>query len=441
MGSMMRAPWVEEIMLSCLPGSPVSADASLFAAISGDGGGEDRISALPDSLLCNVVSRLPVQDGARTGALSHRWRGIWRATPLVLVDAHLFPDGGPVDWLAPTGAVSRILASHPGPFRCVLLANHQIDYSNKDALADWLRLLADKGVENLTLVNRPFTFNVPLQLPLSLLYCGASLRRLYLGVWIFPFTTGLPRYPDVSVFPHLQELGICHGLMEERDLQYVLACSPKLEILAALAFVGGRGYAPELFVLGYLDTAKHVLEIGNTIIKAGVTEVSPNTVVPTVKVLALKARFRVAEEVRTLLSFLRCSPEVETLYIMASDNDIEHYDDPGEVKPRDKLNSTFWQGFVPIKCVQSRVKKVVFDQFSGGTNQFGFLKMVLRKAVLLQKVIVLLAGLDSVKASEATRKLRPVVSKRKWASKVMDEISLEVRGRAADHVWSQSIAV
>lgn len=183
-----------------------------------------------------------------------------------------------------------------------------------------------------------------------------------------------------------------------------------------------------------------MLEIGNTIIKAGVTKVSPITVVPNVKVLALKARFRVTEEVRTLLSFLRCFPEVETLRIMASDNDIDHYDDPGEVKPRDKLNSTFWQGVAPIKCVQSRVKKVVFDQFSGGTNQVGFLKMVLRKAVLLQKVIVLLAGLDSVKASEATRKLRPVVSKRKWGSKVMDEISLEVRERAAGHVWTYSEA-
>uniref|UniRef100_A0ACD5V4F1 Uncharacterized protein n=1 Tax=Avena sativa TaxID=4498 RepID=A0ACD5V4F1_AVESA len=347
---MTTAPWLGEIMDSCLPASPISNEAFLFAYISvdGDGGGsEDRISALPDNLLCNVVSRLPVHDAARTGALSQRWRGLWHATQLVLDDADLLPDGGPVDWRAPAAAVSRILASHPGPFRCVHLANNLIDESNKDALAEWLRLLADKGVENLTLVNRPFSLKMPLQLPLSLLRCGASLRRLYLGVWLFPFTTGLSRSPDV--FPHLQELGICAGITEESDLQYVLACSPKLEILAFISNyaypdrvrIGSHslrcvlvwhslatevaimaaphlqrliiyctfpteegttikvkiGYAPELAVLGYLDTAKHVLEIGNTIIKA-----------------------------------------------------------------RDKLNSTFWQGVAPIKSLQSCVKKVVFDQ-------------------------------------------------------------------------------
>jgi hypothetical protein len=52
-------------------------------------------------------------------------------------------------------------------------------------------------------------------------------------------------------------------------------------------------------------------------LQAGVTKVSPDAVVPSIKVLALKVRFRVAEEVRTLLSFLRCFPEVETLHIMA----------------------------------------------------------------------------------------------------------------------------
>lgn len=47
------------------------------------------------------------------------------------------------------------------------------------------------------------------------------------------------------------------------------------------------------------------------------TNVCPNTVLPSVKVLALKVRFRVPKKVRTLLCFLRCFPGVETLHIMA----------------------------------------------------------------------------------------------------------------------------
>ncbi|KAF7088323.1 hypothetical protein CFC21_091445 [Triticum aestivum] len=471
---------LEHVMDCCLPASPVSPNAHLSAATSSTDG-EDRISPLPDTLLRNVVSRLPVKDAARTGALSHRWRGLWRATPLALDDAHLLPSPVPAATL-----VSRVLASHPGPFRAVRIAEIPIDESNEVALLpEWLRHLADKGVEDLTLVNRPYSFDVPVQLPATLLRCGASLRRLYLGVWLFPFTTGLPRGPDV--FPHLQDLGLCHGITEERDLDYVLSCSPKLETLALISNygypdrvrIGSRslrcvllwhsladevaavsapnlqriiiycthpsedggvirvriGHAPQLAVLGYLDTATHELEIGNTIIKAGVTKVCPNTVVPSVKVLALKVRFRVPKEVRTLLCFLRCFPGVDTLHIMASDNDTDHYDDPGEVKPSDMLKSTFWQGVSPIKCVKSRVQKLVFDQFTGGTNQVEFLKLVLGGAVLLQKVIVLLAGPDSLSIREATSKLQPLASKRMWASKVSGRTSLEVRGRAAGQVW------
>ena len=82
-----------------------------------------------DAHLCNVVSHLPVRDAARTGALSHRWRGLWRATPLALDDAHLLPS--PV----PTAAlVSRVLSSHPGPFRAVRIAEIPIDESNEEAL-------------------------------------------------------------------------------------------------------------------------------------------------------------------------------------------------------------------------------------------------------------------------------------------------------------------
>ena len=175
-----------------------------------------------------------------------------------------------------------------------------------------------------SLVNRPWPLDV--LLPASILRCS-SLQRLYLGLWEFPDTTGHPRGPDV--FPQLQELGICHTIMQERDLEYLLACSPELKIFALILsygfpsrvtitsnslccallwfsmvdeldvvaaprlqrlimFWGPRGvttrvkigHAPNLTVLGYLYTADHVLQIGNTTIKVSIEFVSPSFPAP-----------------------------------------------------------------------------------------------------------------------------------------------------------------
>jgi hypothetical protein len=308
-----------QIVYPCLPESPFPAldqdfDKPSYSSVP-PAGGEDRISALPDDLLRNIFSRLRVKDAGRAAATSPRWRDIWRSTPCVLEDRHLIrqldlQDG--VDWTALAAAVSRVLLAHPGPFRWVHLTWNFMG-SQEEALANWLRLFAAKGVENLVLVNRPWPLDMAL--PASILRCSA-LRRLYIGVWHFPDTsrrTVPPRGPDV--FPHLQELGICHTIMDERDLDYLLACSPQLKILSfnvsygfpsrleissrslccmllwfsmaeELAMVdtprlqrliiytpgAGQtlrvkiGHAPQLTVLGYLETAAHVLEIGNTII-------------------------------------------------------------------------------------------------------------------------------------------------------------------------------
>uniref|UniRef100_A0A8R7UP42 F-box domain-containing protein n=1 Tax=Triticum urartu TaxID=4572 RepID=A0A8R7UP42_TRIUA len=55
-----------------------------------DGGGgdagDDRLSALPDDLLCVILSRLKALQTVRTCVLSTRWRHLWRAVPRLDID-------------------------------------------------------------------------------------------------------------------------------------------------------------------------------------------------------------------------------------------------------------------------------------------------------------------------------------------------------------------
>uniref|UniRef100_A0A0E0FP39 FBD domain-containing protein n=1 Tax=Oryza nivara TaxID=4536 RepID=A0A0E0FP39_ORYNI len=452
MDDIMRA------IFACIPGmrSPASPGGCLSAAFGGgdddgeegEGEGEDRISRLPDAVLSSIVSRLPVKDGARTAVLSPRWRRVWASTPLVLDDADLLPDddGPQIFWRDVADAVSRVLAAHPGPFRCVRLTN-ACSYAGSRgaaALSRWLGVLAAKGVQELVLVFL-HAWPVRVEPPADVLRVS-SLRRLYLGLWrSFPDTEHLR--PGADVFPNLVELGICRTDIKAKDLDRLLQCSPALETLAFVVSYNTQpnvrvrsrslrcvlfwmsiaeelavvvaprlerlilwngcpctrrvrrdfrtrvkiGYTPELKVLGYLEPRIHVLEIANTVIEAG-TKPSPGTMVPTVKVLAMKVRFGVRQEAKMLLSFLRCFPNVETLNIM----DV-----------------------APVECLKAHIKKVVFKNFRGERSELAFLRFVLERAQILQTLVVVLTDGDGDHASqeELGNRLKPLIYSTHRASK------------------------
>ncbi|KAL6650740.1 hypothetical protein ACP70R_009665 [Stipagrostis hirtigluma subsp. patula] len=58
----------------------------------------DRLSALPDELLHNVLSFLPASQAVRSSVLSRRWRRLWRSAPCLDVDIHDFV-GNPNHWV------------------------------------------------------------------------------------------------------------------------------------------------------------------------------------------------------------------------------------------------------------------------------------------------------------------------------------------------------
>ncbi|GJM93995.1 hypothetical protein PR202_ga10604 [Eleusine coracana subsp. coracana] len=174
----------ERFSLTSSSSSDASVDPPAFLPAA-PGDGEDHISRLPDTLLSDIISRLPTKEAARTVALSTRWRGVWAATPLVVDDAHLAGDEG-ICGIPTMRAVSRCVDAHPGPVRGVRLTRISF-YDHEYALWRLVAALAAKEVRDLILFNRPWPLNMPL--PDDVLFRCASLERLYLGVWHIPKIT------------------------------------------------------------------------------------------------------------------------------------------------------------------------------------------------------------------------------------------------------------
>ncbi|KAK1626596.1 hypothetical protein QYE76_000911 [Lolium multiflorum] len=406
---------------SNLPDPPVSTTARLRAALTS--AGVDRISRLPDSLLREIVSRLPAKDAARTALLAARWRGVWRSTPVALVDTHLLPNGASASSPDVTDTVSHILAAHPGPFRCVHLTRARMG-EHPAHLRLWLRLLAARGVQELVLVNRPSpSGDVPVPLPKTL-FTISTLTRLYIGVWKFPDAAGL----GAASFPHLRELGICSVAVETGDIDLVVARSPVLEILNIQGTMKGVhlrliskslrcvqicafvlesvevvsapclerlilseclspagvscttvkiGNAPKLTLFGKLETGKYALEIQDTVIRAGI-KTGPSMMLTSVKTLSLKVRFGIHNDVKMVPAFLKCFPCLEALHIMSGKCD----------HPAGKLNLEFWEEVGPIVGVRLRMKVMTFLDYHAQQDEIAFLQYIFQNAQVLKYVLV-----------------------------------------------------
>ncbi|CAL5079723.1 unnamed protein product [Urochloa decumbens] len=395
----------------------------------------DLISLLPDGVLGDIISLLPTADGARTQAISRRWRPLWRSAPLNLATRG---GGGSVD----EAAVTLILAAHGGPARHFAVSNLSLA-----GLDGWLRSPALDGLRELGVSYSAAASPKP-AMPPSALRFSPTLRVARLGCCHFPDAVAAGQVHS----PHLQHLTLRLVTVSEHSMHAMLAGCPALNSLVLKHSYGFRrlrinsqslncfavhynGHpdrtgeimlqelilenspclerlihggpfgdfgmrvsiisAPKLKVLGRLTDGIGGLELGGTVFQ-GLNLIRMATTMRSLKQLAL---FNNALSLDVIINFMRCFPCLEKLYIRTHKWGMEN---AWADKPLDRM-----------ECLELHLKRVVLGFYLGNKPHVDVASFFLLNARVLElmKLVV-----------ETNR-----VYNRKWTEKQCKQLQLENR--------------
>ncbi|KAF7056733.1 hypothetical protein CFC21_064112 [Triticum aestivum] len=226
--------------------------------------GVDRISALPDELLGEIISLLPTKDGARTQILASRWRHLWLSAPLNL-DCRGFATAADLAVVRyrrvynnVPSAVAHILDRHQGPGRRLRVKGYRLPVAAAAATAAtalnwWIVAPALAAAASAAL---DCWLVAPALDGLQVLECWVSSKRskplgpLPASAYRFSptlrvATFGGCRLPDDDIaqglhFPNLKHLSLESVSTSEHSLHSLIARCPALECLMIHTIFGFR---------------------------------------------------------------------------------------------------------------------------------------------------------------------------------------------------------
>ncbi|XP_051209951.1 putative FBD-associated F-box protein At5g56440 [Lolium perenne] len=325
----------------------------------------DHISCVSDHILGEIISLLPLKEGARTQVLSSRWRHLWRHAPLNLDFRGLPASDNMLS--SRCVLVSDILAAHKGSGRRLCLPGNHIQ-CRADALDAWLRSPALNNLQELEFYFYGKRYCAPdlvllLPPPASIFRCSSTLR-----VAIISNCYLTDDAVETLRFKQLRRLALVHVKISEVSLHKIISTGcPGLECLLLSTISGVRCHrinsptlrsigicsssdeliiedAPSLESLLYPEMNKRMkttvisapkletlgcipekyrdsrIVFGSTVIQAGLRIDSLTTVVRTVKILAIHMPFFDQD---TVIDLMRCFPCLEKLYAKEANQPCE----------------------------------------------------------------------------------------------------------------------
>ncbi|XP_021726205.1 putative F-box/LRR-repeat protein At3g18150 [Chenopodium quinoa] len=182
--------------------------------------GKDRISELPDALVEDILSYMPMMDAIKTSILSERWRWSWASTTKIEFLFEEFNDTLDMfsEFITSTMMLNRSSTIHKFVLRSYF------DAFMSPAINFCLRQLVRKRVEELCL-DLDFCSEPPLAYWLTpeIYYCESVKKLSFTCCQVSPM---------VAVnWRSLQDLSIENAFIDNQTIQMILCGSPHLESL------------------------------------------------------------------------------------------------------------------------------------------------------------------------------------------------------------------
>nr|XP_011463856.1 PREDICTED: F-box/LRR-repeat protein At3g59190-like isoform X1 [Fragaria vesca subsp. vesca]XP_011463857.1 PREDICTED: F-box/LRR-repeat protein At3g59190-like isoform X1 [Fragaria vesca subsp. vesca]XP_011463858.1 PREDICTED: F-box/LRR-repeat protein At3g59190-like isoform X1 [Fragaria vesca subsp. vesca]XP_011463859.1 PREDICTED: F-box/LRR-repeat protein At3g59190-like isoform X1 [Fragaria vesca subsp. vesca]XP_011463860.1 PREDICTED: F-box/LRR-repeat protein At3g59190-like isoform X1 [Fragaria len=194
---------------------------------------EDRISGLPDAILCHILSLCTTREAVQTSVLSHRWKNVWSSVPILDLDEQKYH----MDYVNRTlPSPLRYVASSFAQFVNGLLSLrspiniHRFHLkttmtSDASLIYDWISTAVKQNVVELDLCVETPT-EPHFEIPRSLFLCNTLVSlKLLLSQDVSAVT------PGATCFPCLKFLHVTVWCPDSGSMEKLFSCCPALEHL------------------------------------------------------------------------------------------------------------------------------------------------------------------------------------------------------------------
>ncbi|KAJ9168929.1 hypothetical protein P3X46_020404 [Hevea brasiliensis] len=198
---------------------------------------EDRISSLPDELLCHILSFLPsTLQAMRTSVLSKRWRRLWTHVPNITFPFKFVPLVFYYDLKEYRQRAAVLIDNTLKPYSASKIKKFCIQFSADliglgPRMDSWVRFAVERDVEDLTL---EFSFDKTIRrLDIKGLTGYWLPQFFYQNSWLRNLKTDFCEFePDGRVlWSSLKDLSIGHAILTDEVMQNILDGTPVLESL------------------------------------------------------------------------------------------------------------------------------------------------------------------------------------------------------------------